>query len=73
MLPLVIVFRKKLGYSMKKKREKNKRKRTNVPLRNKERFSSPSFFSNSSCFLKEVYEKFPKGAKYSPLSSLYPL
>jgi hypothetical protein len=30
------VFQKKLGYSMKKKKRK-KEKRTNIPLRNKER------------------------------------
>jgi aromatic ring-opening dioxygenase LigB subunit len=37
MLPHVIIFQKRLGYSMKKKkkkeRKKNKRKRTNVPLK----------------------------------------
>jgi hypothetical protein len=39
MLPLVIVFQKKLGYSIKKK----KKKRTNVPLKNKKRdLASPS-------------------------------
>jgi hypothetical protein len=32
------MFQKKLGYSKKKK----KRKRTNVPLRDKKRFRSPS-------------------------------
>jgi hypothetical protein len=38
MLPLVIVFQKKLGYSIiKKERKKRKRKRTNVPFRNKKR------------------------------------
>jgi hypothetical protein len=41
MLPLIIVFQKKLGYSTKKGEEE--RKRTNVPLRKKERFRSPSF------------------------------
>jgi hypothetical protein len=40
MLPLVIVFQKNPWYS--KKRKKEKRKRTNVPLRNKKRFRSPS-------------------------------
>jgi hypothetical protein len=35
------MFQKKLGYSMKKRRKKE-RKRTNVPLRNKERYRSPS-------------------------------
>jgi hypothetical protein len=45
MLPLVIEFQKKLGYSIKKRREKEKeKKRTNVPLRNKKRdLASPSF------------------------------
>jgi hypothetical protein len=45
MLPLVIVFQKKLGYSViKKERKKRKeKKRTNVPLRNKKRdLASPS-------------------------------
>jgi hypothetical protein len=41
MLPLVIVFQKKLGYSIKKKK-KRREERTNVPLRNKKRFRSPS-------------------------------
>jgi hypothetical protein len=38
------MFQKKLGYLMKKrKKERTKeRKRTNVPLRNKERYRSPS-------------------------------
>jgi hypothetical protein len=76
MLPLVIVLQKKLGYSIiKRERErKEKRKRTIVLLKiKKERFSKPKFSSNSSSFLREVYEKFPEEAKYSPSSSLYPL
>jgi hypothetical protein len=47
MLPLVIVFQKKLGYSIikkeRKERKEKKKKRTNVPLRNKKRdLASPS-------------------------------
>jgi hypothetical protein len=38
------MFQKKLGYSKKKreKERKKEKKRTNVPLRNKKRFRSPS-------------------------------
>jgi hypothetical protein len=54
MLLIVIVFQKKLGYWIKKEK---KRKKTNVPLRNKKRFSKPKFYLNFSSFLKEVYEK----------------
>jgi hypothetical protein len=46
MLPHVIMFQKRLGYSMKKikkeKKEKQK-KEDKCPIQNKERFSSPSF------------------------------
>jgi hypothetical protein len=52
--------------------KKERKKRTNVPLRNKERFSSPILLKVFK-FLREVYEKFLKGAKYSPSLSLYPL
>jgi hypothetical protein len=47
MLPHVIMFQKRLGYSMKKikkKRKKEKQKKEDkCPTQNKERFSSPSF------------------------------
>jgi hypothetical protein len=38
------MFQKRLGYSIKKrrKREREKKERTNAPLINKERFNSPS-------------------------------
>jgi hypothetical protein len=44
MLPHVIMFQKRLGYSMKKKRKKEKQKKEDkCSTQNKERFSSPSF------------------------------
>jgi hypothetical protein len=52
--------------------KKERKKRINVPLRNKERFSNPILLKVFK-FLREVYEKFLKGAKYSPSPSLYPL
>jgi hypothetical protein len=54
MLPHVIMFQKRLWYSIKKKKEK-KRKRTNVPLKIK-RDLAAQVFLNVFKFLREVYE-----------------
>jgi hypothetical protein len=43
------MFQKRLGYSMKRKKEKQK-KEDKCPTQNKERFSGPSIFSKSSSF-----------------------
>jgi hypothetical protein len=64
------MFQKRLGYSMKKKKEK-KRKRTNVPLKIKRDLAAQVLLKIFK-LLREVYEIF-QGAKYSPLSFLYPL
>jgi hypothetical protein len=59
-----------LGIHSIKKREK-KKKRANVLLRNKD--LAAQVLLKVFKFLREVYEKFLKGAKYSLSSSLYPL
>jgi hypothetical protein len=43
MLPHVIMFQKRLGYSMKKRKKKRRKKEDKCLTQNKERFSSPSF------------------------------
>jgi hypothetical protein len=52
------MFQKRLGYSIKiekRERKKNKRKRTNVPLKIK-RDSAAQVFLKIFKFLREVYE-----------------
>jgi hypothetical protein len=49
------MFQKRLGYSIKKERKKNKRKRTNVPLKIKRDLAAQVFLKVFK-FLREVYE-----------------